>query len=262
MKRTAVHTMMFASIVGWIGRLPIGTALGMVEAWEQRPTETAVAANSAAPTVALGTANAASGCRRGLQPAASPSATNLAATGSTLATTPLGVQPASPSTIANAPLATYPTTGAPPISDVPPSNVASTHAGRAGSIPPLSTTPTHPVWPRRSQRRRWPTCRPQDRTIRTATSLARHWQHRSQAAPPPATADRYGSYATAAAAPSIPPVSTPATTPIASAAPVDRYAMPPRVRPRSPAQRARRSLCEYCSPRRQAPSMRRSVRRQ
>ena len=142
MKRTVVHSMMFASIAAGLVGCQSGPHWTWWKPWENSSKETAVAASSAAPALPSSSATPQAIAASGLQPAASPSATNLAGTGSALAASPLGVQPASPSTITNAPLATYPTTGAPPISDIPPSSVASTTPAAAGSISPLSTTPT------------------------------------------------------------------------------------------------------------------------
>ena len=141
MKRTVVHTMMFASIAAGLVGCQSGPRWAWWKPWEKSSAETAVAASPAAPALPSASATPQAVAASGLQPAASPSATNLAGTGSALAASPLGVQPASPSTIANAPLATYPTTGAPPINNIPPSSVASTTPAAPGSIPPLSTTP-------------------------------------------------------------------------------------------------------------------------
>ncbi len=225
MKRTVVHTMMFASIAAGLVGCQSGPHWAWWKPWEKSSTETAVAANPAAPALPSASATPQAVAASGLQPAASPSATNLAGTGSALAASPLGVQPASSSTITNAPLASYPTTGAPPISDIPPSSVASTTPAAAGSISPLSTTPTtsslaatRPAATLASV----PAAGPYDPNgYQPSASLAASQPTGTNAS----TADRYGSYATTATAPSIPPVSTPATTPIPSAAPVDRYAM-------------------------------------
>jgi hypothetical protein len=156
-----------------------------------------------------------------LQPTASPSSTNLASTGSTLSTTPLGVQPASPATITNAPLATYPTTGAPPASDVPPLNVASTRPATAGTVPSRTATPNASGLTAAQQTAALasvPAAGPYDpNAYRPSASLAA-----SQPSGTTPATDRYGSYASAAPLASDPP----ASTPISTSAAVDRYALP------------------------------------
>jgi subtilase-type serine protease len=151
----------------------------------------------------------------------------LASAGSKLATSQLGAQPASPATITNAPLATYPTTSAPPVNEIPPLNVASAQStgGSPGAFSATSTASGLATTRQPAPLASIPAAGPYDPNgYQPSASVAASQLNGSSVAP--TTADRYGNYATAPPAPSIPPVSTPLAATPANTASVDRYAMP------------------------------------